>query len=187
MSYLVYLFHCIDSMDHLTPIAVTESITHVQLEKYFRKNYGSLVPEGYVQQFTSMLDNLALWITRAKLINGEQTEFVCPIMKGILRIEGHTLNLMLIEIRPCAEGRGFYKRILEALRKACVNNGIMYLRVPAAFERNSQILRHLGFTNYHGNHWHMNIETLRQENWDTGKPYPSAAELNAGIHMQPLD
>lgn len=132
----------------------------------------SSIPQNYLDEFQRTLDSLAEWVKSRKFdrdkldnpgsknrsarclhnfldINRNAVNHIMKLAVGFYdddAIEGKEIVVNYVNIRPCAEGHGFYKIVLYLLiRIAKETPKITHIRVTKCYPENEEILKHYGF------------------------------------------
>lgn len=180
---------------------------HAKTEKTFGNPEGSernfaarmnspAVPEDYLAEYQGTLDALSAW-AEARRVDKEKVDdlnffesagllhFGADTHIMIVKVgfygnsdgTGKEIDLNEINIRPCAEGHGFYKILLyHLIQLAKLNPKVTEFRVAKCYPENEQILLHYGFTleedyNSYRDYFMLSsdMEKVTYESWNMGR------------------
>lgn len=112
----------------------------LQQELVFIRKLTQHIPPNYLQTVESTLMEVQETIFKKR---GKQVKFWCDVFRIHVSYKGK-ITLHFVELRPCAEGCGFYQLILEWLMRLCALNDCHFC-IEGCLEQNCKIVKHYGF------------------------------------------
>lgn len=157
-----------------------------EIENFFSGKKGQDIPDDYFEKFQRMCTTINRWIRQCHVDSEKWSgrwqykAMVTHVIYVKLRCGHKMVEIEKVMVRPCAEQCGFWKRLLNSIRKEIQEYpNLDFFTIAMPYETNFAILGNLGFEPSENGDMIIRGSILKQvTSWEPTKNHPSAAELN---------